>query len=494
MAWIWIIIIMFALVLLFRPWVLRNKGKNLPPGPKGFPILGSLHLLGKLPHRDIQRLSQRYGPIMHMKLGLVNTIVVSSPEAAALFLKTHDLVYASRPTNEVFKHMSYGERSMVFSKYGHYWRNMRKICTLELLSNQKVNFFKSMRREELSLLIDELREAAKSEVVVNLSSKVCSLSANMTCLMIFGKKFEDRELDERGFKWVVQEALKLAAAFNLGDFIPFISALDLQGLIQRAKCVNKVCDRFFERILDEHLESKNEDSKDFVDVMLGIMGSEVTEYQIDRSSIKAIMLDILLAATDSSAVTIGWAVAELIKHPHVMKKVQDELEKVVGLNRMVEETDLCHLTYLEMVVKEVLRLHPPGPLIVPHEAVKDCTVNNFHIPKKSRIIINVWAIGRNPSAWTDAEKFFPERFIGSQVDVKGKDFQLLPFGSGRRGCPGMQVGLVTVHLILAELVHCFDWKLPNGMLPVDLDMTEAFGLSCPIAQDIMVTPIYRLRD
>lgn len=197
---------------------------------------------------------------------------------------------------------------------------------------------------------------------------------------------------------------------------------------------------------------------------------------------------------DTSATSIGWAVAELIRHPRVMKKVQEELEKFVGLNRMVQETDLGHLEYLKMVVKEVFRLHPPGPLLAPHETLEDCIVNDFYIPKKSRILVNGWAIGRNLSAWTDAEKFFPERFIDNQVELKGRDFQLIPFGSGRRGCPGMQMGLVIVHLVIAQLAHCFDWKLPNGMSPVELDMTEEFGLTCFIAQNIMVTPIYRLPE
>ena len=279
------IIIMFTLVLLFWAWMGRNQSKKLPPGPKGFPILGSLHLLGKLPHRDLHRLSQTYGPIMHMKLGFVNTIVVSSPEAAELFLKTHDLVFASRPPNEVFKHISFGQKTMVFAKYGPYWRNMHKMCVLELLSNHKVDSFKSMRRQELGVLIDQLRDAANSGVVVNLTSKIYSLTINMACLMVLGRKFEDKEIDERGFKWMIQEIFHLAGAFNLGDFIPFIAPLDLQGFTPRARSVHKACDSLFEKILDEHLESNHNHTKDFVDVMLGIMGS-----QQDRSNIKAIML------------------------------------------------------------------------------------------------------------------------------------------------------------------------------------------------------------
>ncbi|XP_023544864.1 cytochrome P450 CYP736A12-like [Cucurbita pepo subsp. pepo] len=494
MAWIWMIIIMFALVLLFWAWMERNKSKKLPPGPKGFPIMGSLHLLGKLPHRDLHRLSQTYGPIMHMKLGIVNTIVVSSPEAAELFLKTHDVVFASRAPNEVFKHVSFSQKTIAFAKYGPYWRNMRKMCILELLSNHKANYLQSMRRQELGFTIHQLRDAAKSGMVVNISSKIYSLTANMACLMIIGRRFEDKELDEMGFKWMIQEILHLAGAFNLGDFIPFIAPLDLQGFIRCARSVHKVCDTFFEKILDEHLESNNNDTKDLVDVMLGIMGSQATEYQIDPSTIKAIILDMLLGGVETSATTIEWALAELVRHPQTMKKVQDELQKVVGLNRMVQEADLDHLEYLKMVVKETFRLHPPNPLLIPRESVKDSVINNFYIPQKSRIILNVWAIGRDPSVWIDAEKFFPERFIGTQVDVKGRDFQLLPFGSGRRGCPGIQMGLVTVHLILAQLVHCFDWKLPNGMLPDELDMTEKFGLSCPLAHNIMATPTYRLQD
>ncbi|XP_022132547.1 cytochrome P450 CYP736A12-like [Momordica charantia] len=492
MAWIWAISpLLLALALLFKPWLF--KPKNLPPGPKGFSIFGSLHLLGKLPHRDLQKLSQKYGPIMHMKLGLVPTIIVSSPSAAELFLKTHDLVFASRPLSEASKQMNYCQKNLVFAPYGSYWRNMRKMCTLELLSSRKINSFKSMRKRELALLIDHLREAADNGVAVNLSSKVTSLTTDMTCLMVFGMKYEDKDFDERGFKAVVQEGSQLAATPNLGDFFPFIAGLDLQRLNKQMKSVHKALDDFLERIVNDHLESKDEEkTKDFVDVMLDVMSFQETEYQIDRPAIKAIMLDMLTAAMDTSATVIGWAMSELIKHSDVMKKMQDELEKVVGLDRMVEESDLESLDYLKMVVKEVFRLYPPAPLLLPHESLEDCIVSDFYIPKRSRIIINVWAIGRDQSIWMEPEKFFPERFFDSQVDVEGRDFQLLPFGSGRRGCPGMQLGLILVQLVLAQLVHCFDWKLPNGMLPSELDMTEEFGLTCPRAQDLMVIPTSRL--
>ncbi|XP_022978478.1 cytochrome P450 CYP736A12-like [Cucurbita maxima] len=494
MAWILLAIALLGIALFFTSWLHRGPNQ-LPPGPRGLPILGSLHLLGKLPHRDLRALSQKYGSIMYMRLGLVPTIVVSSPQAAELFLKTHDIVFASRPFVQASKYMSYGQKNLAFAPYGSYWRNMRKMCTLELLSNVKVNSFRSMRREELGLLVDYLRDAAKNRAVVNLSSKVCGVITDMTCLMVFGKKYADQEFDERGFKSVIQEAMHLAATPNMGDFIPQIAALDLQGLDRRSKAISKIFDGFLERIVDDHLESKHENkTKDFVDVMLDIMNSKETEYQIERSNIKAIILDMLVAAMDTSSTTIGWAIPELIRHPHVMKKMQDELEKVVGFDKKVEESDLDQLEYLDMVVKEIFRLHPPAPLLIPHESLEDCAINGFHIPKKSRIIVNGWAIGRDPDVWIDPEKFFPERFIGSQIEMRGRDFELIPFGSGRRGCPGLQLGLTIVRLVIAQLVHCFDWELPNGMSPDELDMTEKFGLTCPKSVDLMVTPIYRLNN
>lgn len=203
--------------------------------------------------------------------------------------------------------------------------------------------------------------------------------------------------------------------------------------------------------------------------------------------------DILTAAMDTSATAVEWALSELMKHPEEMKKVQKELETAVGLDRMVEESELDNLEYLDMVVKETLRLHPVGPLLLPHESVEDCTINGYHIPKKSRVVINAWAIGRDPEAWTDPEKFWPERFVSSNIDLRGRDFQLIPFGSGRRGCPGMQLGLTVVKQVVAQLVHCFDWELPDGMLPSELDMSEEFGLVIPRAKHLLAVPTYRLK-
>ena len=195
---------------------------------------------------------------------------------------------------------------------------------------------------------------------------------------------------------------------------------------------------------------------------------------------------------DTTATTVEWILAELLKNPRVMKKVQQELDEKVGLHRMVEESELENLTYLDMVVKEALRLHPVVPLLLPHAALEDCIVDGFHIPKDSRVTINAWTIGRDPNAWSDPEKFTPERFIGSNIDVRGHDFQLIPFGSGRRICPGMQLGLTVVRLMLARMVHCFNWELPNGMLPSELDMTEEFGLVMTRAKHLMAIPTYRL--
>ena len=199
----------------------------------------------------------------------------------------------------------------------------------------------------------------------------------------------------------------------------------------------------------------------------------------------------MAASMDTSATTIEWALSELIKHPPMMKKVINELEKVVGMERMVEESDLESLEYLNMVVKETLRLHPVAPLLIPHESMEDCTVDGFHIPQKSRVIVNVWAIGRDPNAWTDADKFLPERFMESDIDFRGQHFQFIPFGSGRRGCPGMQLGLTVVRLVLAQLVHCFDWELPDNMLPSELDMTEEFGITLPRAKHLVAIPTCR---
>ncbi|XP_077228718.1 cytochrome P450 71AU50-like [Tasmannia lanceolata] len=471
----------------------RRKGKTLPPGPPGFPILGSLHMLGELPHRDLHKLAQKYGPIMYIRLGLVPTIVVSSPQAAQEFLKTHDLVFANRPIVEASHYLSFDQKGMAFTEYGPYWRHVRKLCTLELLSNTKIDSFKSMRRQEVGLLVESLKGSSK--VVVDLSAKVASLSAGMTCLMVFGKKYEDDELDERGFKSVIQEAMSLSAAFNIADYVPYIGALDLQGLRRRMKAVTKVFDNFFEKIIDEHIDERQSGHrKDIVDFMLSLMETKDSDFHIDRTTIKGIILDLLAGAMDTSATAIEWALSELFRHPRVMKKLQEELENVVGIERMVEEANLAKLEYLDMVVKESMRLHPVAPLLIPHESMEDCVVNGFHIPKKYRVMINATAIGRDPDAWPNAEQFLPERFIGSNIDLRGRDFQLIPFGSGRRGCPGMQLGLTVVRLVLAQLVHCFDWELPDGMSPGDLDMSETFSLVVPRAKHLMAIPTYRLHE
>ncbi|XP_028239825.1 cytochrome P450 CYP736A12-like [Glycine soja] len=480
--------------------VLQSKqNEKYPPGPKTLPIIGNLHMLGKLPHRTLQSLAKQYGPIMSLKLGQVTTIVISSPETAELFLKTHDTTFASRPKSISSKYISYGGKGLVFSEYGPYWRNMRKLCTVQLLIASKVEMFSPLRSQQLQELVKCLRKTASSREVVDLSDMVGDLIENINFQMIFGCSKDDRF----DVKNLAHEIVNLAGTFNVADYMPWLRVFDLQELVRRLKKVSKSFDEVLEQIIKDHEQSsdnkqKSQRQKDFVDIFLALMHQPLDPqdehgHVLDRTNMKAIMMTMIVAAIDTSATAIEWAMSELLKHPRVMKKLQDELESVVGMNRKVEESDMEKLPYLDLVVKETLRLYPVAPLLVPRECREEITIDGYCIKERSRIIVNAWAIGRDPKVWSDnAEVFYPERFANSNVDMRGYDFRLLPFGSGRRGCPGIHLGLTTVKIVLAQLVHCFNWELPLGMSPDDLDMTEKFGLTIPRSNHLLAVPTYRL--
>lgn len=292
MAWIWTLVIA-TFAFLYHQWRnLKTKNKlKLPPGPNGLPIIGHFHLLSKNPHQDLHRLARKHGPIMYTRFGSVPTVVVSSPAAAELFLKTHDLIFANRPHHEAAYYLAYQQRNIVFGRYGAYWRNMRKLCTLQLLSNPKIAQFQPMRKAELGVLVDSLTQAAAARETVDLSLRIASISADMTCLMVFGRKFADGDLDERGFKEVMKETMEEAAAFNLGDYFPYLRWLDLQGSARRLKKLSKIFDTFLERIIDDHVQKKQEiRSHDFVDTMMAILDSGEAGFDFDRRHVKAVLL------------------------------------------------------------------------------------------------------------------------------------------------------------------------------------------------------------
>ncbi|GLJ31798.1 hypothetical protein SUGI_0639630 [Cryptomeria japonica] len=483
--------------LYFFLYKLKSKGIKLksPPGPRPWPLLGNLHLLGNHPHQSLSALAKIYGSIMFLRLGSVPTVVVSSPAMAKEFLKAHDLVFASRPNCAVGKYICYNHRDVAFVPYGAYWRQMRKLCTVELLTVKRIESFRFVREEEVSAMIRCIwQESGHGAQCVDVRKRLSSLTQNITCRMFASRTYSDNELSGgHGFKEMAEEMTTVSGAFFIGDFIPSLDWLDLQGFRRRMLAVHKIFDRFAEKVIDEHVhrrlekgEHNEEDRvKDIVDVMLDM--AETEGQTISRVDIKAMILDMLIAGMETSVTLVEWAVSELLRNPATLARVQQEMECAVGRNRRIEESDVKKLDYLRCVVKETFRLHPPLPLLIPHESMEGCSIEGYFIPPKTRVYVNVWAIGRDENVWKDAHQFKPERFIGSNKDVRGQDFDLLPFGGGRRGCPGITMGLSVSELALAQLLHCFDWTVEG-----EVDMTEGFGITVPIKNSLFACPKWRL--
>ncbi|CAM8891386.1 unnamed protein product [Rhodiola kirilowii] len=481
----------FALFILFciAKLVKNNSypSTNLPPGPWKLPFIGNLHqLASSAPHRRLRDLANKYGPLMHLQLGEVSIVIVSSPDMAKAVMKTHDIKFASRPQNICSRIISYNTTNIAFAPYGEYWRNVRKICTQELLTTKRVLSLRPIREEEMANLN---KFALSSEGnPINFTEKIISTMFRVISRAAIGGQLKDMGL----LVSAINEAAKIAIGFNPADFFPSISFIhSISRVKAKMEAAHKEIDRILGNVIREHelsLEgtSDTEVNEDLVHVLLKLKND--VEFPLKDSNIKAIILDILGAASDTSAKTVDWAMSELLKNPIKMEKVQEEVRRLFDKTGDVDESEIHKLKYLNLVIKEVLRLHPPAPLLLPRESREKCVINGYTIPSNTQVLINGWALGRDPKYWDEAEKFNPERFLNSSIQFNGNDFEYIPFGAGRRICPGIAFGLTNVEYFLANLLFHFDWKLPNGMKEQDIDMTEAFGATMGRKHDLLIVP------
>ncbi|KAL4193279.1 hypothetical protein AMTRI_Chr06g198580 [Amborella trichopoda] len=489
---LWTFLFSVLSLQLFLLWKRSGTKKKLPPGPIGLPIIGNLHQLGSMPHRSLAHLAEGYGPLMHLRIGQVPTLVVSSSKMAEQVMKAHDLAFCSRPTLLSPKRLTYNCSDIIFAPYGSYWRNVRKICVQELLSTKRVESFCLVREEEVGQMIHSISSSSKHGAIVNLSETFLSLSNNVICRVAFGKRYweDGSQLNE-----MIEEADRLFDCFFVGDLFPYLEWVKyVSGLKERLDECFRIRDAFLDDVIADHLipsrVEMEDEQKDLVDVLLQLQKGGNLDFTLTRDNIKAVVMDMFGAGIDTTSATLEWGMSELIRSPRVMQKVQDEVRGIIksSRNNKIEESDLNQFHYLKAVVKETMRLHPPAPLLVPRESIEDCDIENYHIPAKTRVLINAWAIGRHLESWEDPDEFKPERFMDSSIDFRGQDFELIPFGAGRRGCPGLSFGVAVIELTLANILLHFDWGLPNGMSPNDLDMTEAMGITVHRKSALLLKP------
>ncbi|PIA38171.1 hypothetical protein AQUCO_02800075v1 [Aquilegia coerulea] len=489
-----LILFLFMLLKVNRSAKPRTTNSKLPPQPWKLPIIGHLHHLLGLPHHILRNLAQKYGPLMLLQLGEVHAIIVSSPKVAREILKTHDIEFADRPALLAGKIMSYDFVGVLFSPYGQYWRQLRKICSQELLSTKKVQSLWSIREEEVSNLIEKI--SSEAGFPVNISQKLNSLANDIISRAAFGKKCKDKD----AFISLMLAVLRLGGGFEFVDFFPSLKFLHgISGTKIKLQNMHQKIDKILEDIIDDHRENRvrieskeGEYEEDLVDVLLRIQNDSDLATPLENNNIKAVLLDIFFGGSDTAAITMAWALSELMRNPRVMVKAQTEVRHVFNGKRKVEQSDINELDYLRLVIKETLRLHPPTPLLPPRENREKCEIEGYEIPRKTKVIVNIWAIGRDPKFWSNAEEFIPERFEDHSIDFRGANFEYIPFGAGKRICPGMSFGLANVEHGLAQLLYHFDWDLPDGVKPAELDMTEVFGATVNRRVNLKLIPtLYR---
>ncbi|GAV75857.1 p450 domain-containing protein [Cephalotus follicularis] len=424
---------------------------------------------------------------MSLKLGLVPTIVISSAKLAKEVMTTQDKIFCSIPQFLGQHKLSYNGLDLAFAPYGAYWREMRKVCDVHLFNSRRVQSFRSIREEEVSRMMEKI---SKSDAITNLSKEMMCLSSTIICRAAFGKRYENEENERSGFKVILNETQAMLGTYFASDHFPFIGGLidRLTGLIARLEKNFIELDMFCQVLIDDHLDPNRPKpaQEDILDILLQTWKDGGSNIKLTWDQIKGVLVDIFIGGTDTTAASVTWAMTFLMKNPRIMKKAQEEVRNLCGNKGFANEDDVQNLPYLKAVVKETLRLQPVVPLLIPRETMQSCKLDGHDIPAKRIVYVNAWAIGRDPEAWENPEDFNPDRFIGSYIDLKGQDFGLIPFGGGRRICPGMNMGIATVHIALSNLLYKFDLELPAGMMREDLDFEMLPGIAMHKKNDLCI--------
>ncbi|XP_054819712.1 cytochrome P450 71D11-like [Prosopis cineraria] len=480
----------------FRSIVRGRKVVKLPPGPWRLPIIGSVHHLGgSLPHRRMRELSEKYGPLIHLQMGGMSTVVVSSAETAKQVLKTKDHIFGQRPLLSISDVLFYGPSNIVMSPTGDYWKLIRKICSHQLLNATRVRSFQSVREEEASSLMRCLYAEAGSPV--NLTQKIFATACRIASRSAFGENNikHDNGREEEAMMWLCDAITSLS--HGISDLFPSQKWLQVvTGARRRYEELRQKMDVVLENIIADHDGAAGgQGGEEEKDCLLTVLLNLERRGDLTIDNVKAVILDVILGAFEPASRLVEWAMAEMVRKPTIMKRAQEEVRQVFKTKGYIDETSIEELEYLKGVIKETLRLHPPAPLLAPRECTKTCEISGFTIPKGTQVLVNVWAIGRDSKYWnsssslSDAEEFVPERFMNSCVDYRGSNFEYIPFGAGKRVCPGMLFGPVVGEILLANLLCYFDWDLPSGTTPKTLDMTELMGSTVRKKDNLILIPI-----
>ncbi|KAK1399213.1 Psoralen synthase [Heracleum sosnowskyi] len=458
-------------IFLYKWLVQKTPSKNLPPSPPRLPIIGNLHQIGPDPQISLRDLARKYGPVMHLKFGSVPVLVVSSADGAREIFKTHDLVFADRPYSSVANRIFYNGRDMVFARYTEYWRQVKSTCVTQLLSVKRVQSFHNVREEEVALLLQNI-ENSKSKVM-NLSEMLIELTGNVVCRAALGSGY-----NVDSYKSLLLQIMDmLGYSRSIEDFFPSLGWVDwitgLKGKVEKA--ANGV-DAFLEGVLKNHTNPSTSANKDFVSILLEIQEADAGS-SMDKECIKSLIWDMLGAGTETIATALEWTIGALIKSPDAMSKLQKEVREIGKGKSRIEEGDLVKMDYLKAVMKESMRLYFTAPLLVPREARQDVKFMGYDIKSGTQVLINAWAIARDPASWDNPEEFRPERFLNSPIDYKGFNYEYIPFGAGRRGCPGIQFAISVNELVVANVVNKFNFELPDGKRLEEMDMTASTGIT-----------------
>ncbi|XP_074276670.1 cytochrome P450 81Q32-like [Silene latifolia] len=453
-----------------------GKLQKRPPSPfLCFPLIG--HVVDKHPIAEAYaELANRYGPVYFLWSGSRPTVVVSSPKAAEECLCDNDVVFCNRIKGTlVGKYRGYDYTSLNFAPYGPHWRNLRKIATVEILSSRRLLSLAAIRAHELRLLIKRLSGSSR---VVEMRPQILDTTLNIMTRMIFGEAYYGLEAcseKARRLREMVVESIAVANMPCVGDFVPCLRWLD-RSAEKRFKEYTEKRDRIMTELFEEHRDKRihpNPDpmGKPMIQSLLELQESD-PEYYKDQV-LHSLVLDLLIGSTETTISTIEWALSLLLNHPEVLKKVRTEIDKHVGYSRLLEEPDLNQLPYLRCVINETLRMYPPLPFLFPHESSKDCVVGGYHVRNGTFLIINIHAMQNDPKNWESPRSFRPERFEGVEGHKIG--YKMMPFGSGRRSCPGEGLAVRVMGMMLGTLIQCLDIERVDDKL-VNMAQLESFNI------------------